>query len=77
MNVQTTWHILYIDGTSNFASWKYFGSWGGKDELEAVKKSKIETSMSFTRLAVFRITDTKMFVRAKLQEHDWETDDET
>ena len=76
MNVQTTWHILYIDGTSNWATWKYFGQWGGKDELEAVKKSGIETSQSFTRLAVFRITDTKMFVRAKLEEYQWETDDD-
>ncbi len=75
MNVQTTWHILYIDGTSNFASWKYFGQWGGEDELAAVKASKIETSQSFTRLAVFRITDTKMFVRSTLEEYKWEDDD--
>ncbi len=76
MNVQTTWHILYIDGLANFASWKYFGSWGGKDELEAIEKSQIESRQSFTRLAVFRIADTKMFVRSKLEEHEWKDDDE-
>ena len=74
MNVQTTWHLLYIDDTSNFATWKYFGPWGGADELEAVKKSKIESSMAFTRLAVFRITDTKLFKRPRLSEFEWGAD---
>lgn len=75
MNVQTTWHILYIDDSSNMAVWKYYGPWGGADEHEAVKKSKIESSMAFTRLAIFRITDTKLFKRTGLVEYEWETPD--
>ena len=35
------------------------------------KKSKIESSMAFTRLAVFRITDTSLFKRAAMEKHHW------
>ena len=74
MNVQTTWHILYIDDTSNIAQWKYFGQWGGEDAQAAIKKSKIENAQAFTRLSVFHITDTHLFKRASVEELPWPVD---
>ena len=74
MNVQTTWHILYIDDTSNMAQWKYFGTWGGADAEAAIQKSKIENAQAFTRLALFVITDTHLFKRSGMVEHVWGED---
>jgi hypothetical protein len=63
VNVQSTWHILYIDANANFSSWKYFGQWPGETEEDAIKESKIDSAHAATSIVVFKLRDGKRFER--------------
>ncbi len=65
MSVASTWHIMYIIDTSNYAEWKYHGQFPGATPEDAIAKSQIDSKVAATRIRVYSSNEGKLYKRGR------------